>query len=90
MPITNTNVTVGGAATALVGNPTGSPQNPTPVSVYNPGVASIFTGGSGVTPSNGIPIAAGGTGNFSLTSGNALYGIVSTATQTVAVMQGNN
>ena len=94
MPITNTNVTVTcqgngtGASPVLLANPGGSLTDPVPVSIHNPGVPTLWTGGPTVTPSNGIPIVGGATGNASLMNGDPLYGIFATVTTTVNVMKG--
>lgn len=90
MAITNTNVTVAATAggTALHGGLRGSVEDPVPLTIYNPGAAPVFVGGSGVTASNGVAIAAGASSSFNLVDGDVLYGIVSTVTTTVSVMKG--
>lgn len=93
MAITNTNVTVNGTPGAVVqlhAGHKGSVNDPCPVSIYNPGVATVYVGSSVVTTSNGIPIAPGATSNFTLVDGDILYGITATVTTTINVMRGRS
>ncbi len=95
MPITNTNVTVnclgtGGTATQLTSGLSGNATLPHPVVIYNQGAAPIFVGGASVTPSNGIPVAAGVvyTWPTTLIQGEQLYAIANTATTTITLVRG--
>lgn len=97
MPITNTSVTVNCAGngsagqTLLVNADGGSPAVPIAVTVYNPAVAAVvYIGGSTVTTSNGVPLAAGGSASFQLSTGNNLYAVMNSVTTTVAVMKSNS
>lgn len=96
MPITNTNVSVlatnpsVAGTTALHAGHKGSPNDPCPVTVYNPGTCTLFVGGPTVTTANGIAILAGTSMAFNLVDGDILYGITSTVTTTVNVMRGRS
>lgn len=96
MPLVNTNVTVtclgngGGSATLIVNADNGTPGIPIPVIVYNPGVTPLYLGGASVTPSNGTPLAIGGTSSWNLSTGNNLYAIANTATTTVSITKGQS
>lgn len=55
---------------------------------YNNGAATIFVGGSDVSPANGAPVAASSwSPAFDLSSGDAVYGIVATGTVEARVLE---
>lgn len=74
-------VSVGTTATAL----NAADADAQTVEVYNNGSASVFWGGSNVTTTIGVPIAAGTSKSFDLAAGEILYGIVATGTADVRV-----
>lgn len=85
MPIANTAVVVGTAATLIAA---GASDNASPVQAFirNDSGVTVFLGGSGVTTVNGIPVATGSTSPLlTLSVGDALYACVAAATQTVQV-----
>lgn len=56
------------------------------VGIYNAGSVTVYVGGSDVTTSNGWPVAVGAAITFDIGRA-ALYGIVSTGTCDVRVME---
>lgn len=81
MAMTSAQVSVGTTATALA-----QVTSPTEVTVKNTdGTAAVFLGGSGVTTSNGLSLAAGAT--LGLTVDGELFGIVATGTVTCHVLR---
>ena len=63
------------------------------VAVYNNGSVTVYVGDSGVTTSNGFPLAAGSSMSFEIDTepgdlpGDALYGIVASGTAEVRVLE---
>lgn len=84
MAISSNQVTVTTSATRLdpsTGVPTGA------VLVRNRGSAAVYLGGSNVTTANGFQLDAGESVPMDIRSGDALYGVVASGTQTVHVLQ---
>ena len=73
-------VSVGTTATQIFASKPGVDQ----VLIQNMGTASVFIGKAGVTAATGYPILAGDTVELPVTE--AIFGIVATGTQTVAVL----
>lgn len=91
MAITTTTVSVDDSAAVLLFAPTGSKGDESPGAIHNEtGGDTLYVGGSDVTSSDGIPIAAGTTMNVTeLLPGEDIYGICASAeTATARVMQG--
>ena len=84
MPIKSQSVSVATTATKL--NLPDDPNLGLSVALYNAGAATVFVGGSGVTTSNGFPLAAAGTLSIDLAAGEEIYGIVATGTVAVSVL----
>lgn len=57
------------------------------IAVYNNGASTVYCGGSSVTTSNGLPIAAGTAWSFDLSIADQLYGIVASGTVEVRVIE---
>lgn len=56
--------------------------------VYNNGASPVYLGGSDVTPSNGVPIAASSWGpGLDLAHDEGLYGVVAAGTCDVRVLE---
>lgn len=86
MPIINSSVSVGTAATKVASPTHGSPVAPVRVTVAVPsGGVTVFFGGPNVTASNGIPVAAGSSLSWELSDGDDLYGVVASGSQSVHV-----
>ena len=86
MPVSTSQVSVGDTATLLKA---GSADVPESVTVFCPSGngASVFIGGSDVSTSNGLELAAGASWQAIMDGGAALYGIVATGTETATVLQ---
>jgi len=83
--VKSTHVTVGVTATKLVDE--GQAVSGFRADLKNIGSATVFLGGADVTTSNGYELAAAGTYTFVPEEpGEALYGIVATATVVVEVL----
>lgn len=55
------------------------------VTLYNAGSATVYFGNSGVLTTTGMPLPAGAAATISTTA--AIYGIASTGTQTIGIME---
>ena len=88
MAISHAIVSVTTAATALNDSLDGG-KDGSSVSVQNPtGGATVYIGGAGVTTASyGFLLAAGATFSAELNQGEALFGIVASSTQSVAVLR---
>lgn len=73
----------------LLATATGNVNVPTPITIYNPGVAPIIVGGPTVIAASGFPIAPGASRDFSLLNGETVYAVCNTVTTTANVMIGN-
>jgi hypothetical protein len=87
---TNTSVTVGTTATQIL---TATPGQQ--VTIQNTGTVPVFLGGSTVATSGanlGYSLAASGTMTLPTVSqqGHVLYGIVTTGTAVVVILEGHN
>lgn len=85
---TPTPVTVTTAAT-LIATPTGGTSyDPTAITLYNASsTVVVYLGGSDVTAAAGVPLAALGTVSFTLSAENVIYGITSSSTASVRILQ---
>jgi hypothetical protein len=81
-------VSVGTTATALNASLNGG-KDGSRISVQNPtGGSTVYLGASGVTTSSyGFLLAAGTTFSIELNQGEALFGVVASSTQSVAVLR---
>lgn len=87
MAVKSTAVTVATTATRLDSSESDSVTG-SAVAVYNNGAATVFIGGSGVTTTDGSPVAAGSWGpGMDLSDGEAVYGIVASGTVEVRVLE---
>jgi hypothetical protein len=86
--LTVTAVSVSSSATAL---PTTPIAGRTSICLFNNGAATVFIGPSGVTTSNGFPLAPGAAfcddANTRSGAAQAYYGIVATGTAEVRVLE---
>ena len=83
MTVASAAVTVATTATALHA----ADADPQSVSVSNVGAAIVYLGGSDVTTSNGVPLAAGASVPVGLNGGEVLYGRVASGTVEVRVLR---
>jgi hypothetical protein len=82
MSVASAAVSVTTSATALNAADNTSPQS---IEVYNNDADPVFWGGSNVTTTNGVPIAAGTSRGFDLQPGETVYGICEAGTADVRV-----
>lgn len=88
MALKTRTVTVGTSAVALVSDAGyGSGSYPYPVLVYNAGTVTVYFGGTDVTTSNGIPVAANASLQLELITNDALYAISGSAGQDVRILE---
>lgn len=81
--IATAQVTVGITATLIVAART----NRISATVVQTGTVVVYMGGANVTVLNGVPLGNTQYSTFTFQGGAAIYGIVATGTQTVAVVE---
>jgi hypothetical protein len=87
MAVSASRVTVGTTATLLsVGTGATYASSGRSVGVRNPGPSTVMLGGTTVTASTGYELRSGESMTIDIGSGEGLYGIVATGTQTVDVL----
>lgn len=79
-------VSVATTATALHSTESAD-SDPISLVIYNNGASTIYVGGSGVTTSTGIPVAAGACLVGELAAGERVYGIVASGTVEARVLR---
>ena len=83
MSTVSASVTVSDEATALLA----ADDNIREVVIHSPtGGVTIYVGGSDVTTSNGLPVAAGASLSLKLPRNHEVYAIVASSTQAVKVL----
>jgi hypothetical protein len=89
MAINHALVTVGTSATLLTVAASGGGKDGSTILVQNPsGGVSVYLGGAGVTSSSyGYILAANSNISIELNQDEALYGVVASSTQSVAVLR---
>jgi hypothetical protein len=88
MAVKSRAVSVGTTATALDTVDESDSQMGSSIAVYNNGASTVYVGGSDVTTSNGVPVAAGSWGpSISLDGPERVYGIVASGTVEVRVLE---
>lgn len=90
MSIKSTAVSVGTTATRLdTADDTGDHIGGESLAVYNNGASTLYLGGSNVTTSTGVPVAANSWGPAlgGILTEDALYGIVTSGTVDVRVLE---
>lgn len=85
MAVKSTAVTVADTATRL--DTTAEQWDSSSLLFYNIGSVTVYLGGSGVTTSNGVPVAAGAWSPAVNSGKDAIYGIVATGTCEVRVLE---
>lgn len=88
MAVSSRAVTVGTTATVLDTEGDTDTRVGSSIAVYNNGASTLYLGGSGVTTTNGVPVAATSWGPaFDLGAQDRLYGIVASGTVDVRVIE---
>lgn len=87
MAVTSAQVSVGTTATELSAADTDTRLGQTLIVKNASAATAVFLGGSGVTTSTGLSLAAAATVTVELGQGEELYGIVAAATETVHVLR---
>jgi len=84
--VKTTAITVGTTAVAL---PTTALANRKVIVIFNDGAQNLFIGDSSVTTSNGYLVPRNTSIAFDITANVAIYGLVSTGTTTVRIIEGS-
>ena len=86
MNASSVSVTAGAPGTLIVAGG-GTYSDKRSVIVYNPGATTVYLGGSGVTSAAGFHVAAGQSVALDLLTGDDLYGITASGSQSVNVLR---